>query len=269
MTMPLPERRLSRLRPVHRKMSWEAFERLPHRLGWKHEYYGGMAHLRPSCTSVVFELDLALRVVRQRRGIRAIASADAAVLRQPFLEAFAVAPEYVGWPLAKFRRAAGEYLERYFGTVRGEPSSVSVLAEVAGEVVGAALVKDRPQGPLLDCIFVRPDHARKGWATTLMAHAVNGLVERSAGKLRSNALLANTASVAWHTRFGFRELPSLWVAQARARHYGYELDRLQQLGLSESEWREIENLAKYWEVESQRLWEIEQEDFRAVHPMPD
>src|SRR5438477_12181969 len=98
MTTPFPERRLRRLRPVHRTMSWETFERLPHRLGWKHEYYGGMAHLRPSWTSVMFELDLAARPVRRRRGIRAVTRADAPALRRPFLEAFALAPEYVGWP---------------------------------------------------------------------------------------------------------------------------------------------------------------------------
>ena len=82
-------------------------------------------------------------------------------------------------------------------------------------------------------------------------------------------MLANTASVAWHARFGFRELPSSWVAQARARHYGYELERLKQLGRAEPELHEIEELAKHWRRESQRLWDLERQDFRAVHPMPD
>jgi hypothetical protein len=250
-------------------MSWAAFERLPHRLGWKHEYYDGMAHLRPSWTQVVFELDLTPRAVRRRRGIRPVTPADAPALRRPFLEAFALASEYVGWPMAKFRRAADEYLDRYFGTVRGEPSPVSVLAEVGGEVIGAALVKDRLQGPLLDCTFVRPDQARKGWATALADRAVNGLVERGAAKLRSSAMLANAASLAWHARFGFRELPSLWVAQARARHYGWELDRLKRLGRPESELGEIEELAHYWSVESRRLWDLGRQDFEVVHPEPD
>jgi hypothetical protein len=29
-------------------MSFGAFQRLPRRVGWKHEYYDGMAHLRPA-----------------------------------------------------------------------------------------------------------------------------------------------------------------------------------------------------------------------------
>lgn len=250
-------------------MSWEAFERLPHRLGWKHEYYAGMAHLRPSWTSVVFELDLAPRAVRRRRGIRPVTRDATPALRQPFLEAFALAPEYAGWPMAKFRRAADEYLERFFGTVRGEPSPVSVLAEVAGEVIGAALIKDRPSGPLLDCIFVRPDQARRGWATALAGHAVNRLLERGATKLRSNALLANTASLAWHARFGFRELPSLWVAQARANHYWYELDRLKRLGRPEPELSKVKELADYWWAEARRLDDLGRQDFEAVHPILD
>src|SRR5205085_9617837 len=115
---------------------------------------------------------------------------------------------------AKFRQAAATYLEGYFGDVRGEPSTASVVAEVHEEIVGAVLVKDQPKGPLLDCIFVRPDLARKGWATSLAAHAVNGLVGHGATILRSGVLLANAASLSWHTSFGFREVPDMWIAGA-------------------------------------------------------
>src|SRR5262245_42722941 len=121
---------MRRLRPVHRTMSWEAFQRIPRRLGWKHEYYCGMAHLRQGYTAVVFEFDLTRRPALTRRGIRTVSPADATALRQPFLEAFACAPEYAGYPMAKFRSAADEYIARYFGTARGDPSPVSVVAEV-------------------------------------------------------------------------------------------------------------------------------------------
>src|SRR5262245_14958102 len=130
---------MRRLRPVRRKMSWTAFERLPPRLGWKHEYYGGIARPRPSRVCVVLALDLAPRAVRRRRGLRPVTPADAPALRESFLDAFALSPEYAGWPMIRFREAADEYLGRYFGTARGEPSPVSVLAEAGGAVIGAAL----------------------------------------------------------------------------------------------------------------------------------
>src|SRR5713101_4377448 len=47
------------MRPLHRRMSLAAFEGTPRRPGWKHEYYGGQAHITPSHTTVSFLLDLA------------------------------------------------------------------------------------------------------------------------------------------------------------------------------------------------------------------
>jgi RimJ/RimL family protein N-acetyltransferase len=253
---------MNRLRPIRRKMSWEAFERLPRRMGWKHEYFDGTAYLRPSSRHVTFKLHLAPRDPGRRRGIRPVTPDDEPALRRPFLEAFALAPEYVGYPMRKFRRAAEKYLAGHFGDVRGTPSPVSALAEVRGEIIGAALVKDRPEGPLLDCIFVHPGHGRKGWATALAAHAVNELVRCGAARLRSSAMLANEASLAWHARFGFRELPDEWVAGARWRHYIYELERHDRLGdLSPAERAELEAKVRYWAKESDRL---ERQAMRAI-----
>jgi GNAT superfamily N-acetyltransferase len=176
-------------------------------------------------------------------------------------------PEYVGYTMAKFRQAAERYLAGYFGDVRGQPSAASVVAEVRGEIIGAALVKERPKGPLLDCVFVRPDCGRKGWASALTAHAVNGLVHRGATVLYSGAMLANPPSLAWHARFGFRELPCLWVAQARAGHYAHEVRRLKHLGRPAVEVGEVETLAEHWWAESGRLWDLGPQafdDLRAI-----
>jgi GNAT superfamily N-acetyltransferase len=261
---------MKRLRAVRRKMSWAAFERLPHRLGWKHEYWDGMARLRPSWSYVTYELELAPRVPGRRRGIRPVCLADQSALRQPFLEAFALAPEYVGYPMAKFREAADKYLVGYFGDVRGEPSPVSVVAEVRGEIIGAALVKERAKGPLLDCIYVRPDHGRKGWATALAAHAVNGLLRRGATVLYSGALLANPVSLAWHARLGFRERPDLWIARARWRHCYSELKRRDTIGdLTPEERADFERQIAVYEAGARRLEARERQDFRSAHPLLD
>src|SRR5947208_4651179 len=111
---------IRRLRPIHRKMSFAAFERLPHRLGWKHEYYGGKAHIRPAHLSVALALDLMPRPARRRAGMRPVTPDDARALEKPFLAAFAQAPEYVGYPAQEFRRKASEYIAGFFGEVRGE-----------------------------------------------------------------------------------------------------------------------------------------------------
>src|SRR5437764_14387320 len=102
--------RLQRLRPVHRRMSFAAFQRLPHRLGWKHEYYGGAAHLRPSTTTVAHVLKLKPCPEGDRFAIRPVTPADARFLHRPFLEAFAQSPEYVGYPHDKFHQAAVQYV---------------------------------------------------------------------------------------------------------------------------------------------------------------
>src|SRR5438309_6950108 len=103
---------LKRLRRVRRRMSFQAFENLPHRLGWKHEYWGGIARLRPGWTTVTFELDLSPRTAFHRRGVRPVTPDDAAELADAFLSAFARAPEYVGYPLPAFRKQASEYMAK-------------------------------------------------------------------------------------------------------------------------------------------------------------
>jgi GNAT superfamily N-acetyltransferase len=247
-------------------MSFATFERLPRRLGWKHEYYGGKTHITPSKTLVNLVLDLTPRATVPRTGIRPVTLADQAALEAPFLAAFAAAPEFADYPPDRFRKTAAEYLRGFFGTVRGAWSPVSVVAHVGGRIVGAALVKQRPAGALLDCLFVRPSHARRGWATALVSHGVEGLSRLGETQLRSCVLLANEPSLAWHLQFGFQELPDLWVASSRLNYYHYELDRHRRLGdLSDPELQQLEAQASHWWDEVRRLREVERKDFGAAH----
>jgi hypothetical protein len=80
-------------------------------------------------------------------------------------------------------------------------------------------------------------------------------------------MLANAASVAWHDRFGFREVPCAWVAGARWRHYIYELQRHDRLGdLSPAERADLEAKVRYWDVESDRLERLERQAIAAAYP---
>ena len=134
----VPQRTNSRrLRSIHRKMSWEDFERLPRRVGWKHEYYGDSADITPAKLMVVFSLPLAPRAGRDRRGVRPVAPADQKALEAPFLRAFRLAPEYADYPLGRFRKSATAYLTGFFGDVRGRWSDASFVAAVRGRIIGA------------------------------------------------------------------------------------------------------------------------------------
>jgi RimJ/RimL family protein N-acetyltransferase len=255
---------IRRLRAVHRKMSFAAFESLPHRLGWKHEYYGGKAHIRPAYMSVTFVLNLTPRTGRRQAGMRPVTPDDARALVKPFLAAFAQAPEYVGYSAREFRKKAIDYLAGFFGEVRGEWSPASVVAEVGGEILGAALVKRREQGPLLDCLFVHPWHGRQGWATALVTRAVQTLLAEGVSKLQSSVHLANEASLAWHQRFGFREVPDGWIASYRARFFAHELERRKDL--SEAERALLEKVADYWWAEAHRLEELRHQEYASAYP---
>ena len=207
----LPGRRFLSIR---RKMSFKTFARMiPVRPGWKREYYGGRARIRPSWTRVTFELDLNPLTAQRVRGLRTIRPQDAVELRAAFLDSFRVAPDYCDYPMRAFRAKAAEYVSDFFGGVRGAWSPASTVVVQNGTIVAAALIKLRDQKPpLLDCLLVRPAFFRKGLATAAAIRGVNELAAGGFSTLRSSALLANETSIAWHTAFGFRELPDLFVA---------------------------------------------------------
>src|SRR5262249_14700346 len=144
---------------------------------------------------------------------------------------------------------------------------VSVLAESGGSIVGAALVKRRASGPLVDCLFVHPEHARQGWATALVARVVQGLRRCCEERLLSYALLANEASVRWHHRFGFVEVPDLGVAAHRLRYYDSEVERHRAPNdLPEADRARLAAAAEHWGEEVRRLEEMERQDFWSAHP---
>jgi len=248
-----------RVRALRKKMSFEKFERtVPVRPGWKREYYGGLARVRPSWTRVTYELDIAPRPTPLVRGLRSVASDDAGELQAAFLDSFRFAPEYADYDMRGFRAKAAEFIKGFFGDVRGVWSSASTVVVRNRAIVAAALIKDRsPKIPLVDCLFVRPDYFRQGLATAVAARAVNELAAAGFTTLRSYAMLANDTSIAWHTAFGFRELPDLFVAQARCYSALYERERLEEIGQLTSHERErLSAIADRWKTEIRRLQDL-------------
>jgi N-acetylglutamate synthase-like GNAT family acetyltransferase len=260
----------ARLQPLHRRMSFTDFERMPRQPGWKHEYYAGKAHITPCHTMVSFLLDLTRRKSVDHPGIRTVTEADADALLQPFLDAFRETPEYAGYPAKVFKKSAVKYIAGFFGNARGQRSHQSLVIENKGRIIAAALVKRGQTLPLLDCLFVCPAHSRKGLATLMVNRVVNGLLEQNETKLLSYALLANDASLAWHHHFGFQEVPDLWVASSRWHAYAHQLNMHRQTeDLADSELAELAERTAFWRAEVDRLTELEKRDFWAAHPQFD
>jgi hypothetical protein len=157
--------------------------------------------------------------------------------------------------MRQFRAKAAEYVDGFFGDVRGAWSPASAVVVRAGRIVAAALIKDRsPKPPLLDCLLVRPTCFRQGLATVVATSAVNELVAAGFATLRSSAMLANEASIAWHAAFGFREIPDLFVAQARCYSALYERERLKEIGrLAREDEERLTAVADRWWAEQRRL----------------
>jgi L-amino acid N-acyltransferase YncA len=256
-----------RLRAIHRRMTWSAFEQLPRRVGWKHEYYGGKAHITPSKLVVQTALQLRPRNERPRSAIRAATAGDAEALEWPFLRAFARTPEYADYSWAHYQTSAAKYLAGFFGDARGKWSAASAVAVLRGSIIGAALIKEARNGPLLDCVFVDPAYERRGWATALAARAANSLRECGAASLRSFIHPANGPSLQWHEKFGFEELPDGWVAAHRWRTYAEQLDRLSRMKRSpRTALAGLTALTTHWFAEAKRLEQLEKQDFWAAHP---
>lgn len=261
-----PRVHVPRMHAIHRKMSFEDFElKVPHRPGWKREYYSGRAHVRPSWLMVRFVLALARRVPPAVTGVRPLELSDETALHEAFFDAFRFAPDYCDYPLSHYRKRSREYIDGFYGKVRGEWSQASRVVTHRKRIIAGALIKRiKGKKPLLDCLFVRPDFRRQGLATAACTGAVNALVRGRHPALQSYVLLANEPSLAWHQRFGFEELPDLWVAQSRCFSAHRELDRLSKLGqLEDNERIRLEQVAHRWRQEMDRLEKL---PFEQKHP---
>ncbi|MBV7335229.1 GNAT family N-acetyltransferase [Chloroflexi bacterium TSY] len=207
------------MKSQHLPISYEEFQRMPKRLGWKYEYYGDCAHITPGHAIVVTAVEITPCVVNTPCTIRPVVEADLPQLRPAYFAAFEETTDYCDWAPKRIKEAAEQNLSSFFAGKRGEPLSASQIATAEQndgreEVIGTILIVEKEDGPLVDLLFVVPDWHRKGVATALASTALNVLHTSGNEKLRSRFLLGNAESRQWHHRFGFVDEPDLWVARA-------------------------------------------------------
>lgn len=255
-------------------MTEEEYDLLPYQAGWKCEYYDGRAHSTPRHTAVIVRAPVTVRGVDKHiaRLVRPVIPDDAPCLIQAFYEAFRNTVEYCDWEDEAIRASAQSAIRSYFSGKRGSPhpaSFLSVAATNPATVTGAALVVQGRECPTLDILFIRPRWQRRGLANALVSSAMNALFASGETHLGSAFDLANESSRVWHERFGFVELPDLFLAQSRAYAARHELWRREKMGgLTE---REREALARECASRQAHIEALEKvsgrDGFEAVAPV--
>ena len=260
------------IQPQQTKMSFDAFERLPRRLGWKYEYIDGCAVISPGPLSVATQVAVEIRPVRSPLPLRDVRTSDEDILHAAYAAAFAATSEYWGWNPVDVEQSARTAIAQFFGGDRGAPHPASRLAvdkSPDGKIAGAVLITQRPSGPFLDLLFVHPQWHRQGVATALVASALCVLAESGADHLTSRYHLANGPSRTWHHAFGFVDLPNLWVARAQYRCARHALHYAAP-SITPQERTALEQEVTRWQEEVERLERIaEVEGLNAVLKMDD
>lgn len=246
---------------LRKEMTYEEFKVYPRKLGWKYEYFADALHLSPSWTAVTqfyLSLDSNLQARRQyvkmrsvNASIRAVVHADIDALRSLFCECFADAIEYAGRDAAGLQHYAKESLNGFFGPTPPDTVDTCRVAIEKDQIVGCCMIHRCKLGPILQPIFVATSHQRQGIATRLLDDALLGLASRAETQLHSHCNLGNVASMAWHLRYGFIEVPNRWAAGHRANIYWQEAERLELLGLPTA--AAMRELADHWANERERL----------------
>ena len=233
-------------------MSEAEFLRQPQDPGWKYEYINGIARVSPRHVVVPLRADVTPRAVDPAGlHLRPVVPADAPALARAFHEGFRETVEYCDWPDARIRQSGEDAVRTFFAGKRGtfHPASRLLLdLDQPCMVIGAALIIQKPGGPFLDMLFIRPPWQRHGLAAALAGAAMNQLHALGETHLGSALDLANEPSRRWHRKFGFVEQPSFALARVRAHAARHELWRRQEIGgLRGAERAALQAEAERWE----------------------
>ena len=163
----------------------------------------------------------------RRQAVRPVRADDEPALVDLFVRAFDDAVEYAGWTEEGYQRDARDSIASFFGISgarrqdrpRTGRLDLSFVIVSGAQVLAAMLVRSIRRGPIVEPIMVHPSGHGRGLATTLMSATLGSLRGRGETTLFSRCHLGNTASLAWHEKNGFQELPDFFAAIHRWRHF--------------------------------------------------
>ena len=201
-------------------MSIDEYHVMPHRLGWKHEYYDGAARLQPSMSAYTEYEWPAGGASEQLDPVAGVAVRDAraddeAALIALYEAAFEDGPDHAGYPADAYRTEAGKAADISRARIH--------VAESGSALLGAIRLRDRfvdgTSSATIEPVMVRPEARRQGIASALLRRAIESSTALGIQRITSGAHLANAPSVAWHERLGFVERRGWSSVAARLGHW--------------------------------------------------
>lgn len=242
-------------------MSVEEFEHMEHRLGWKHEYWDGAARLSTQESAVasfqrpVGSVSVSCPSLRDDEQLRLVGADDEPALAELFVLVFDDAVEYAGWPDDIYHCEARDNIASFFGKPTeqrhhgpnpGRLEASFVIA--AGQQLRAAvLVRAIRRGPIVEPIMVYPAHQRRGLGTALLSATLNSLNAGGETELYSRCQLGNAASLAWHEKNGFQEIPNYFAATHRWRHFAWLAEHFEYVQQPDTA-SAMRQLAEHWKT---------------------
>jgi GNAT superfamily N-acetyltransferase len=219
-------------------MSLEEYERIPHRPGWKHEYWNGRLRLSPNHRVSVYSRTTtdALTTNGTNLETRFLFDLEPKAFTSAFTVSFAGTIDFVDQSSVKVRAFAKKFWDQLGAGTRGtvHPASLAFVSSGRKPRVLSLLVfvtRD-PGEVLLDCVLTRPEWQGDGLATQLLALAVPKLLETGTQTIWSGVFDGNLESRAWHERNGFTLATDLMQTTSMVHRLRHEQHRLEILGRS-------------------------------------
>jgi GNAT superfamily N-acetyltransferase len=222
-------------------MGFDEYERIPHRPGWKHEYWDGRLRLSPNHRVSVYSRSTCDFPATNGTNLetRFLIDLEPRAFTSAFTVSFANTIDFVDQSSVKVRAFAKKFWNQLGTGARGEihPASLAFVSPGRKPRVLSLLifVARDPGEVLLDCVFTRPEWQGDGLATELLALALPKLLETGIDTVWSGVFDGNLESRAWHERNGFTLATDLMQTTSMVHRLRHEQHRLKILGRSVDE----------------------------------
>lgn len=255
------------MRSLKIPITYEEYELMEWKFGWKHEYWDGFARLSPRYNGVLVKLPIEKRELETTIKIRAVTKQDFEQLVGAFYDAFVDTVEYCNRFKRDVKESARRNVRDFFAGERGIPhlnlSKAAVSPRNKNRIVGAALISKYKYGFKNEILFVRPKYQNKRIGTALVSSVLSDLHDKKEKIFWSEYHVCNEQSAAWHKKFDFVEEPDITVARMRYRYFQHEVWRHERIGEKEKA-KKFKPLLKKAEAELKRLEKLEEKDFGAA-----